>query len=159
MYPSNSKLTSSCKESALQLLSRRDHGEYELYQKLLLKGFEIEKVDEAMTYCREHQYLDDLRYAKSQVRQHVAKGHGERRICQELNQKRVSSEIVEQALEQEPQDWFELAKAAAEKKFREPAAKGSKEYAKQVRFLQYRGFSFEHISYALSELEMYPPHF
>ncbi|CAH8210730.1 Regulatory protein RecX [Vibrio aestuarianus] len=115
MYPSNSKLTSSCKESALQLLSRRDHGEYELYQKLLLKGFEIEKVDEAMTYCREHQYLDDLRYAKSQVRQHVAKGHGERRICQELNQKRVSSEIVEQALEQEPQDWFELAKAAAEK--------------------------------------------
>lgn len=115
MYPSSSKLTSSCKESALQLLSRRGHGEYELYQKLLLKGFEIEKVDEAMTYCREHQYLDDLRYAKSQVRQHVAKGHGERRICQELNQKRVSSEIVEQALEQEPQDWFELAKAAAEK--------------------------------------------
>ncbi|MCC2525297.1 recombination regulator RecX [Vibrio coralliilyticus] len=142
--------TLSSKEAAIQLLSRRDHGEYELYQKLAMKGYEEEAIQEAVNFCLDHNYLDDLRYAKSQVRQHVYKGHGERRIRQELNQKRVSESVIEKAFEEESQDWFELAKQAAEKKFKGVKAKDQKEYAKQVRFLQYRGYSFEQISYALS---------
>ncbi|RTZ14355.1 recombination regulator RecX [Vibrio aquaticus] len=143
--------TLSSKEAAIQLLSRRDHGEYEMYQKLSLKGYEDESIQEAINFCLEHNYLDDLRYAKSQVRQHVYKGHGERRIRQELNQKRVADFVIEKAMEEEPQDWFELAKSAAEKKFKGVKAIDQKEYAKQVRFLQYRGYSFEQISYALEE--------
>ncbi|KJY82087.1 recombinase RecX [Vibrio galatheae] len=143
--------TLSSKEAAIQLLSRRDHGEYELYQKLTLKGYDAEEAQQAINFCLEHNYLDDLRYAKSQIRQHVYKGHGERRIRQELQQKRVTDSVVEKALDDEPQDWFELAKQAAEKKFKGIKAKDQKEYAKQVRFLQYRGYSFEQISYALSE--------
>ncbi|WP_099609423.1 recombination regulator RecX [Vibrio coralliilyticus] len=142
--------TLSSKEAAIQLLSRRDHGEYELYQKLAMKGYEEEAIQEAVNFCLEHNYLDDLRYTKSQIRQHVYKGHGERRIRQELNQKRVSESVIEKAFEEEPQDWFELAKQTAEKKFKGVKAKDQKEYAKQVRFLQYRGYSFEQISYALS---------
>ncbi|UUM30953.1 recombination regulator RecX [Vibrio japonicus] len=142
--------TLSSKEAAMQLLSRRDHGEFELYQKLSLKGYEDEVIEEAINFCLNHNYLDDLRYAKSQIRQHVYKGHGERRIKQELNQKRVAESVIERALKEEPQDWFELAKQAAEKKFKGTKAKDQKEYAKQVRFLQYRGYSFEQISYALS---------
>ena len=142
--------TLSSKEAAIQLLSRRDHGEYELYQKLSLKGYEQDAIEEAINFCLDHNYLDDLRYAKSQIRQHVYKGHGERRVRQELNQKRVSESTIEKAMEEEPQDWFELAKSAAEKKFKGIKAKDAKEYAKQVRFLQYRGYNFEQISYALN---------
>ncbi|WP_047044171.1 recombination regulator RecX [Vibrio mexicanus] len=137
-------------EAAIQLLSRRDHGEYELNQKLSIKGYEDEDIQKALNFCLEHNYLDDLRYARSQIRQHIYKGHGERRIRQELNQKRVAESILEQAMAEEPQDWFELAKSAAEKKFKGQKAKDQKEYAKQVRFLQYRGYSFEQISYALN---------
>ncbi|MFW7524540.1 recombination regulator RecX [Vibrio ostreicida] len=139
----------SSKEAAMHLLSRRDHGEYELYQKLSLKGYEEEEIQIAVRYCLEHQYLDDHRFARSQVRQHVYKGHGERRIRQELRQKKVEPVVIELALEEEAQDWFELARKAAEKKFKGIVAKDSKEQAKQVRFLQYRGFSFEQINYAL----------
>lgn len=142
--------TLSSKEAAIQLLSRRDHGEYELYQKLAQKGYSEEDIQQAVNFCLNHNYLDDLRYAKSQIRQHVYKGHGERRIKQELNQKRVAESVIERALKEEPQDWFELAKQAADKKFKGTKAKDQKEYAKQVRFLQYRGYSFEQISYALS---------
>lgn len=141
--------TLSSKEAAIQLLSRRDHGEYELYQKLSLKGYDEQEIQKAVNFCQDHNYLDDLRYAKSQIRQHVYKGHGERRIRQELQQKRVADSVVESALVEEPQDWFELAKQAAQKKFKGNRAKDQKEYAKQVRFLQYRGYSFEQISYAL----------
>ena len=143
--------TLSSKEAAMQLLSRRDHGEYELYQKLAAKGYSEDDIQQAVNFCLDHNYLDDLRYAKSQIRQHVYKGHGERRIRQELNQKRVAESVIEQALEEEPQDWFELAKQAAEKKFKGVKAQDQKEYAKQVRFLQYRGYSFEQISYALGK--------
>lgn len=143
--------TLSSKEAAMQLLSRRDHGEYELYQKLTLKGYSEDDIQQAVNFCLDHNYLDDLRYAKSQIRQHVYKGHGERRIRQELNQKRVAESVIELALEEEPQDWFELAKQAAEKKFKGVKAQDQKEYAKQVRFLQYRGYSFEQIAYALGK--------
>lgn len=143
--------TLSSKEAAMQLLSRRDHGEYELYQKLTLKGYGEDDIQQAVNFCLDHNYLDDLRYAKSQIRQHVYKGHGERRIRQELNQKRVAESVIELALEEEPQDWFELAKQAAEKKFKGLKAQDQKEYAKQVRFLQYRGYSFEQIAYALGK--------
>ncbi|CAH0538591.1 recombination regulator RecX [Vibrio marisflavi] len=138
-------------ESAMQLLSRRDHGRYELSQKLLLKGYDECSIEQAIEFCGEHNYLDDLRYARSQIRQAVYKGHGERRIKQELMHKRVDESTIEQALEEEPQDWFELAKKTAAKKFKGQKARDAKEYAKQVRFLQYKGFSFDQISYALEE--------
>ncbi|MGL0930502.1 recombination regulator RecX [Vibrio vulnificus] len=141
----------SCKETAIQLLSRRDHGQYELKQKLTVKGYASQDIENALHFFLEHGYLDDLRYAKSQIRQHVGKGHGERRIRQELSLKQVADSVVENAFTEEPQDWFELAKSVAMKKFNGVKAKEQKEYAKQVRFLQYRGFSFEQIRYALSD--------
>ncbi|GLT19930.1 regulatory protein RecX [Vibrio zhanjiangensis] len=140
----------TAKDTAIQLLSRRDHGEYELYQKLIYKGFDEKAIYDAINFCLDHHYLDDLRYAKSQIRQHVYKGHGELRIRQDLQQKRVADFVVDRAMEEEPQDWFERAKQVADKKFKGQKAEDPKAYAKQVRFLQYRGFRFEQIEYALN---------
>lgn len=146
-------LSYSAKESAIYLLSRRDHGEFELTRKLLLKGYEQEDVEQAVLYCVENNYLNDLRYAKSQVRQHITKKHGKIRIKQELAKNRVAEEIIESALEIEKVDWFELAKQAYEKKYKGKIAEDRKEQAKQMRFLQYRGFDFEQINYALTHDE------
>ncbi|PWI32114.1 recombination regulator RecX [Vibrio albus] len=137
-------------ETAIYLLSRRDHGQFELTQKLSIKGYPEEEVHQAVMYCLNNNYLNDLRYAKSQVRQHINKGHGERRIRQELLQKRVEESVVDIALEEEATDWFDLARQVAEKKFKGKSAEERKEYARQVRFLQYRGFTFEQIDYALN---------
>ncbi len=153
MYQNPQRPKQSVIEATIQLLSRRDHSQYELKQKLALKGYEESDIAQAIEFCITHNYLDDLRYAKSQVRQHAYKGHGERRIRQELSQKRVTETVIDSALEQEPQDWFELAKASAAKKFKHGRAREPKEYVKQVRFLQYRGFSFEQIQYALECLD------
>ena len=136
-------------ETAIYLLSRRDHGQFELTQKLIIKGYPAQEAEQAVHYCLENNYLNDLRYAKSQVRQHISKGHGELRIRQELMMKRVEESVIEIAMEEEATDWFELAIIVAEKKFKGRKAQDQKEYGKQVRFLQYRGFSFEQIQYAL----------
>lgn len=147
------KTTLSAKEIAVQLLSRRDHGEFELQQKLKLKGFDEDEIQQALDYCIGHGWMDDLRYAKSQIRQHVYKGHGKLRIQQELKMKQVADYVIEQAFDEEPQDWFELAKETAHKKFKGEKAVDQKAYVKQIRFLQYRGFDFEQINYALSSFE------
>ena len=149
MFHSNRDKKMSCQDAAIHLLSRRDHGQFELWQKLLAKGYDEEDIQTTLMFCLESNYLDDLRYAKSQIRQHGYKGYGERRIRQELQLKKVAEAVVDQAMEEEPQDWFELAKQVAEKKYKGVKASDRNEYAKQVRFLQYRGYTFEQINYAL----------
>ena len=99
--------------------------------------------------CLDHNYLDDLRYAKSQVRQHVYKGHGERRIRQELKQKRVTEAIIDLAMEEESQDWFELQTRG--KKFHGQKAEDPKQYATVVFFNI--GVLLEQIEYALGKNE------
>ncbi len=139
----------SCRDSALQLLSRRDHGRCELVQKLKAKGYPQAEIDQVIEYCDHFGYLDDQRFAQALVRQHISKGHGELRIRQELKHKQLAADMIELALQQADVDWFELARQTAEKKFDVMEPVGQKEKAKQIRFLQYRGFSFEQIQYAL----------
>ncbi|WP_158120309.1 recombination regulator RecX [Vibrio metoecus] len=143
----------ACRQSALQLLSRRDHSEYELHQKLTLKGHVHEVVDEVVKYCLELGYLSDVRYTASQARQMVHKGYGEKRLRQKLKEKRVAEAVIEQVLAEQTIDWFELAKEVAHKKFKSGISFERSQYAKQVRYLQYRGFNFDQIRYALQASE------
>ncbi|KQA16299.1 recombination regulator RecX [Vibrio metoecus] len=143
----------ACRQSALQLLSRRDHSEYELHQKLTLKGHVHEVVDEVVKYCLELGYLSDVRYTASQARQMVHKGYGEQRLRQQLKEKRVAEAVIEQVLAEQTIDWFELAKEVAHKKFKAGKSFERSQYAKQVRYLQYRGFNFDQIRYALQASE------
>ncbi|TXZ76150.1 recombination regulator RecX [Vibrio mimicus] len=143
----------ACRQSALQLLSRRDHSEYELQQKLALKGHQTEVIDEVVKYCLELGYLSDVRYAASQTRQMVHKGYGEQRLRQRLKEKRVAEDVIEQVLAEQTIDWFELAKEVAHKKFKSGISLERSQYAKQVRYLQYRGFGFDQIRYALQASE------
>lgn len=143
----------SCRESAIYLLSRRDHGRNELAGKLKIKGYPEEDIEQTVTYCDQLGYLNDQRFAEGLVRQHILKCHGALRIRQELKQKQLDSEVIDVALQQQDVDWFELAKSAAEKKFGLITSAEPKLRAKQIRFLQYRGFSFDQIQYALQSGE------
>ncbi|MGX9419173.1 recombination regulator RecX [Vibrio sp. WJH972] len=142
--------TLSCKESALRLLSRRDHGRQELAGKLKIKGYELNEIDETIDYCDGLGYLDDVSFAESVLRQHINRCHGLLRIRQELKQKKIDNDIIDQVLQECQHDWFELAKQAAEKKTANRLQLDQKEKAKLIRYLQYRGFSFDQIKYALS---------
>ncbi|MCE0494209.1 recombination regulator RecX [Vibrio salinus] len=148
MYFNHQKL--SCKETALQLLSRRDYGEQELHRKLAGKGFSENEIGEVLAYCHDLGYIDDIKFAQSQIRQHISKGQGEIRIRQELKQKSVSETDIDMAFQDFDTDWYELARISAMKKYRVLETVEPKEYARRVRFLQYRGFDFEQIQYALT---------
>ena len=54
------------------------------------------------------------------------------------------------AVEATDTDWFRLAREVADRKFGRSPATEQKDRARRMRFLQYRGFNFDQIKYALS---------
>ncbi|MCG9697261.1 recombination regulator RecX [Shewanella sp. Isolate11] len=143
-------MTTSAMHIAVGLLARRDYSTYQIKTKLLQKGFETAEIELVLNRCIEHGYLDDARFAALLLRSHISKGHGQNRIRQSMAQKGLSKDDIETALNQSDCDWFELARAKADKKY---ASKGAisdqKERARRVRYLLAQGFAYDQISYAL----------
>lgn len=139
------QLTSRMRNSALGSLARREHSCYELHQKLLNKFSDPQRADETLEWVRGLGYVDDQRFAGMFVRSAIAKGRGPERISRELQQRGVVSSVIDEALRDNAPDWLNLAQEVLRRKFPSPA-QDYKEKAKQMRFLQYRGFSMSHIS-------------
>ena len=133
---------------AYLLLSRRDHSQAELSGRLADKGFEPATVDGVVEQLRERGYLDDARFAAHYVSAHARRGQGPQRIRRELEDLGVAGELVGEALANGP-DWGQLAREIRARRFGAEPPQGWPEKAKQGRFLQYRGFSPDHIRSAL----------
>lgn len=136
-------------DSALRLLSRREHSRRELEQKLRQRQFEEELITLVLDRLEQRQWLQDARFAQVQVRQQVYKKHGPLRIRAELQRKGVPSEDIAAALEVQDTDWFELARACHHGRFGDAPITDFKERARRMRYLQARGFGPDHIRYAL----------
>ncbi len=133
---------SDIRMAAMNLLSRREYLRAELEQKLN-RRFGADAADLL------HAVLDDLarenlqcdeRFLESYLRHRSARGYGPERLRQELRQKGVDSTALELALEAADIDWAQLARDARAKKFGLAEPQDFKEKARQLRFLQYRGF-------------------
>ena len=79
----------------------------------------------------------------------INQGKGPVRIRADLRQRGIRDGVVEGALEAAGCDWFELAREARIKKFGHEAPAEFREKARQMRFLQYRGFEQDHIQAAV----------
>ena len=75
--------------SAIRILTRRDHSRHELVLKLKQRGFSREDIDHAVSACEEYDYIDDERTADVYIRQLKRKGYGKKRIQLELKKKRL----------------------------------------------------------------------
>lgn len=139
----------SAKEVAVGYLSRRDHAEEELRQKLKTRGYSEQDIIEAIAYCQDYHWLDDARYVATMMQNGVAKGWGALRIKQEMKMKGVHDTIVSQVFEESDIDWYKQARDVAQRKFGDSEIDTPKEKARRFRFMQYRGFDFEQIKYAL----------
>lgn len=138
------------KESALNLLAKREHSKQELMQKLQYRFKEAaDDINSVIEQLIQENQQSDKRFAASFLRNRLAKRHGKNRIIRELKQKGVAPDDIEWALSTEPDvDWFVLAKELKEIKFGISPAIEYKDKAKQFRYLQYKGFSFDEINYA-----------
>ena len=142
--------------TALRLLTRRDHTSFEIFQKLEQRGFDGGIVDRVLARCRRLDYIDDERTARMYIGQLVRRGFGFRRIRVELQKKGLSGERFENILNQYRTeiDEHEIARKVMLKKMK--SFKNEKDRQKRrnkmYRFLYSRGFEASVISELVREI-------
>ncbi len=134
---------SKARNSAIGSLAMREHSAYELQQKLLNKNHPEAVVFALIADLQKENLLSDARFAESYWRSRSNKGYGPVRIERELEQKGVSSRLVQEALFEAEIDFETLVHQVYEKKYRGKDWVDFKEKAKRQNFLYRRGFSHD----------------
>ena len=138
------------RKKAMDYLARREHGRSELLHKLEKAGFDPEIASDAVAQLVDDGLQSDQRYVESFVQSRIHQGKGPVRIRAELRERRLSDSAIEQGIADVVQDWVALARDVRLRKFGESQPTDFNDKAKQMRFLQYRGFEPEHIQAAVS---------
>jgi len=145
--------------AAMDLLARREHLYRELEQKLARRFSDSEANLEAkaelitkiLQQLRDENLQSDQRFVESYIRHRSARGYGPDRVRQELRQKGAASELVDEEMQCCEINWRQLARDARSKRFGESLPEDYKEKARQLRFLQYRGFTGGYASCAFDD--------
>ncbi|HHT0006531.1 TPA: recombination regulator RecX [Klebsiella quasipneumoniae subsp. similipneumoniae] len=142
-------------DRAIRILAMRDHSEQELRRKLAApvmskngpEALDVtpEELEQVVAWCIENRYLDDNRFVGQFIASRSRKGYGPARIRQELSQKGIARQAVEQAMRECDIEWVSLARAQAQRKYGEPLPSAFAEKVKIQRFLLYRGYLMEDI--------------
>ncbi|MFT4059575.1 MAG: recombination regulator RecX [Legionella sp.] len=141
-------------DHAVRLLSRREHGATELYEKLKQKRFSAAQVKEALERCQQLDLQSDRRYVESYSRSRIRQGYGPLKISQELSNKGIDKELIQNILRQEEDHWLKYALEVWHKKSKKQEEMSFSEVQKQQRFLLYRGFSMDIIAMVTKELKL-----
>ncbi len=175
------KVTKRLRWLAFYYLSTREHSANELREKLLKKEQDPQKIEELLQEFAEKGYQSDERTAFMLIREGIRKGRGRNRIKQDFYKRRITlpnniDELIDIANAEtaeftdfvdiekggEQVNWLKLAVEARVKKYGREIPTEPKEKARQLRFLQYRGFQtdicfealkFDEESYVLYLLE------
>ena len=142
-------------DRAIRILAMRDHSEQELRRKLdapvmSKNGPEAldvtpDELEQVVAWCIENRYLDDNRFVGQFIASRSRKGYGPARIRQELSQKGIARQVVDQAMRECDIDWVSLAREQAQRKYGEPLPSAFTEKVEVQRFLLYRGYLMEDI--------------
>ncbi len=135
------------RERAMRLLARREHSRTELARKLEAHRQPEDDLDALLDDLSRRKLLSDERYAESRARQ-LSRKFGTARVAQELRSAGIEEPLADQVLKTARATELERAREVWRRKFR-VAPRTREEKARQMRFLQSRGFSFEVIRAAV----------
>jgi len=133
------------RRKAMDFLARREYGKTELVRKLADKGYVFRTVEAEIHKLTEERLQSDDRFAAVFVQSRINQGKGPVRIRLDLGQRGVSDAVIEMAIVESAADWHGLACEVRVKKFGDATPADFKAKAKQMRFLQFRGFEQDHL--------------
>jgi regulatory protein len=136
------------RNAAVALLARRDFATVALCRRLESSGYDSAVVGAAVAALARERLVDDARFGENYVIFHANRGQGPVRIGADLKAVGLPSELIDTALAAGP-DWRARAQAVRSRKFGPELPQSWPDKSRQARFLQYRGFSADHIRAAL----------
>lgn len=140
------------RRAAVDLLSRRDYSRLELFRKLKSRCENIEILEQLLDDLQQRQWQSDSRFAESFLNSRFARGLGPLRIRQELKEKGINAQTITLTFESFEGDWYDSALQTLKKKYHSLKENDPNRKQKLYRFMAYRGFSQDYITYALDEL-------
>jgi len=145
------KLQMSLKARALKYLSAREHSRLELARKLSRYAQESDDVEALLDNLEAAKLLSQSRFSESLVHRRAAR-FGNNRILSELQSHGIEGEALSDIKTSLAQDETARAREVWRKKFHQAPADAA-ERAKQMRFLQQRGFSLQAIQSAMRAID------
>ena len=145
MRHQDADLVTQARDTAFRLLTRREHSRAELHNKLTVRGYDSDVVNDLLTSLAAEDLVSDHRYAQALVAHRVNTGYGPQRIMMELKDKGVASEIIDQTLSLVEVDWDELLRVQHNRKFGVSKAGSFKEWSRRAQYLDRRGFNTDSI--------------
>ncbi len=129
------------KARALNYLSRREHSRAELEHKLARFAEDEAELVTVLDELQARGWLSEQRFVEQVM--NVRRGKfGSRRLVHELREKGVSAAAIETAAAQYREQDLAAARAVWQRKYGH-VARDAQERAKQMRFLQSRGFDMD----------------
>jgi regulatory protein len=141
----------SLRARALEALSRREHSRMELMRKLAPHTDSPDELNTLLDDLQARGWLSDARYAEQMVNARQSR-YGSRKIAFELREKGVDEDLINATLASVRDTELERARAVWARKFGQIPT-SAQEQAKQIRFLQSRGFTWEVIRKILGTIE------
>jgi regulatory protein len=146
--PAKSADPRAVRAAAFAHLARRDFASGELARKLVQQGFDAAVSAVTVSELAADRYIDDPRFCENYVAYHAGRGEGPVRIAAQLSALGLSSDLIDTAVATVT-DWRTRAQAVRARRFGPAVPASWPEKSRQARFLQYRGFSSDHIRAAL----------
>lgn len=134
------------RKRAMDLLARREHAYAELSTKLVKRDHARDAIETVLDALVDDGLLSDARFAEASTANKARRGIGPIRIRAELRSAGVADSLIDDALAAAEVDWHTLAETARAKRFGDGIPSDFPSKAKQMRFLQRRGFDPEHLS-------------
>ena len=103
-----------CLASAQRSLAMREHSTLQIKNKLTNKGFDNKIIENVVTEIQETGFQSDTRYAEEYIRYRQNSGYGSKKIIYELKSNGISSEIINNHMENFKDDYnilFEFARS------------------------------------------------
>jgi regulatory protein len=140
----------SLKAQAVRLLARREYARDDLEHRLIAKGAARTEVAAVLDELSAQGLLSNERFAHALVAQKSGR-YSRQSIRGELKRKGVSGEAIEDAIGDAPIEDDAAMLALWQRRFGAPPA-NDREKARQIRFLQSRGFALSAIFKMLKTL-------
>jgi len=131
------------RSEACRLLARREYSAWELRCKL--QGAAVQMLDRLLAELAEQGLQSDLRFAEHLCRRRYQAGRGPVKLLHELTEHRIDQALIERTMSNYQSKWRSSASEVRRRKFGDQAPASYREWARQARFLQQRGFDAEHI--------------
>ncbi len=138
------------RKKAMDYLARREHSHDELCRKMGKAGFNPSITLAAIAQLQKDGLQSDRRFVEAFVQSRISHGKGPTRIRADLSQRGIREPMLQEVLGELEQDWFALARETRQKKYGSDVPVEFRDKARQMRFLQYRGFEPDHIQAAVS---------